>query len=115
MASVEIQAESGDMGKCVSLALFWAGVCLAQIPERNCMSNPFMAGCPATEESRKMQELIDKGVVTPKPVDLNLPRRPLPVVRKGLCRRMSPIRIGNVRDSGHHSLRTGRAGSSLPP
>jgi hypothetical protein len=34
---------------------------LAQIiPERNCLSNPFMDGCPAAEEARKTKEMLNK-------------------------------------------------------
>jgi hypothetical protein len=42
--------------------LLIAGSAWAQIPERNCMSDPFMKGCPAEEQSRKMQELMNKRV-----------------------------------------------------
>jgi hypothetical protein len=30
------------------------------IPERNCLSNPFMDGCPAAEEARKTKEMLNK-------------------------------------------------------
>jgi hypothetical protein len=32
----------------------------AQIPERNCMSNPMMQGCPAAESARKTQEMLNQ-------------------------------------------------------
>jgi hypothetical protein len=40
----------------LSLSPTWAQI----IPERNCLSNPFMDGCPAAEEARKTQELMNK-------------------------------------------------------
>jgi hypothetical protein len=49
------------MHKQVSLMLLVAGTVWTQIiPERNCMSNPMMNGCPAAEEARKTQELLNK-------------------------------------------------------
>ena len=37
--------------------LFLASMAIAQqIPDRNCMSDPFMRGCPAEEQARKIQE-----------------------------------------------------------
>jgi hypothetical protein len=49
------------MHKHVSILLLVAGSVWTQIiPERNCMSNPFMNGCPAAEEARKTQELLSK-------------------------------------------------------
>jgi hypothetical protein len=35
----------------------------AQIPERNCISDPFMRGCKAEIQSRKIQENLNKGMV----------------------------------------------------
>jgi len=35
----------------------------AQLPDRNCMSDPFMRGCPAEVQARKMQENLNKGMV----------------------------------------------------
>jgi hypothetical protein len=49
------------MHKYLSVMLAFLGPACAQIiPARNCMSNPFMEGCPAAEEARKTQELMNK-------------------------------------------------------
>ena len=42
--------------------LFITGTVYAQIPDRNCLSNPFMTGCPQDEQSRKLQELTSKPI-----------------------------------------------------
>src|SRR5580658_6811264 len=56
---------SFSMHKCLSVMLLslipslnsvWAQI----IPERNCLSNPFMDGCPAAEEARKTKEMLNK-------------------------------------------------------
>jgi hypothetical protein len=47
---------------CVSAPLFLAGMAIAQqIPDRNCMSDPFMGGCPAEVQAREMQEKMKMG------------------------------------------------------
>jgi hypothetical protein len=49
------------MHKYLSVALLLLGAIRAQIiPERNCMSNPMMAGCPAAEQARKTEEMLNK-------------------------------------------------------
>jgi hypothetical protein len=51
------------MHKSLSVALLFIGTALpaaAQLPQQNCMSNPFMDGCPAAEENRKTQEMWNK-------------------------------------------------------
>lgn len=48
------------MHKYACVALLWVSSAWAQIPERNCMSNPMMAGCPAAEQARKTQEMMSK-------------------------------------------------------
>jgi hypothetical protein len=49
------------MRKFLSLTLLCCGPAWAQIiPARNCMSNPMMDGCPAAEEARKTQEMLNK-------------------------------------------------------
>src|SRR5581483_4245949 len=45
----------------ISLGTAWAQV----IPERNCMSNPFMAGCPAAEQAQKTQEMLSQPMMPP--------------------------------------------------
>jgi hypothetical protein len=52
--------QSFNMYKYLSVMLVFFGPAWAQIPARNCMSNPFMEGCPAAEEARKTQELMNK-------------------------------------------------------
>jgi hypothetical protein len=48
------------MGKyLIILATFCVAAC-AQIPERNCMSNPMMQGCPAAESARQSQEMMNQ-------------------------------------------------------
>jgi hypothetical protein len=48
------------MHKYLTVMLLAVGAAWAQIPERNCMSNPMMDGCPAAEQTRKTQELWNK-------------------------------------------------------
>ena len=52
--------QSFNMHKYLSAMLVCLGTAWAQIPERNCMSNPMMEGCPAAQEARKTQELMNK-------------------------------------------------------
>src|SRR5580692_5508436 len=44
----------------VSLGTAWSPAWAQIIPERNCLSNPFMDGCPAAEEARKTKEMLNK-------------------------------------------------------
>ena len=44
----------------IALLVFCAASTWAQIPERNCMSNPMMQGCPAAESARKTAEMMNK-------------------------------------------------------
>lgn len=48
------------MHKYLTAMLVFCGASAAQIPERNCMSNPMMAGCPAAEQARQTQEMMNK-------------------------------------------------------
>jgi hypothetical protein len=52
--------QSWTMRKSLSVMLLFLGTAWAQLPERNCMSNPMMAGCPGSEDARKMQEIMNK-------------------------------------------------------
>jgi hypothetical protein len=52
--------QSFTMRKSLSVMLLFVGGAWAQIPERNCMSNPMMDGCPAAEQARKTQEMWNK-------------------------------------------------------
>ena len=51
---------SFNMHKYLTVMLVFFGAARAQIPERNCMSNPMMAGCPAAEQARKTEEMLNK-------------------------------------------------------
>lgn len=74
------------------MALLFVAAAAAQLPERNCMSDPFMAGCPGAEQARKIRELVDKGLITNNPVGLNLPGKPAarPAPRAGNARTTVP-------------------------
>ena len=43
--------QSFNMHKYLSVMLLFFGPAWAQIPARNCMSNPMMDGCPAAEQA----------------------------------------------------------------
>jgi len=49
------------MKTCAVTLIFLAGTALAQeIPQRNCLSDPFMKGCPAEEQAQKIREQTEK-------------------------------------------------------
>jgi hypothetical protein len=52
--------QSFNMHKYIVMLAFCGSVWAQILPARNCMSDPFMAGCPAAEEARKTQELMNK-------------------------------------------------------
>lgn len=48
------------MRKCLRVLPVFCAIAAAQIPERNCMSNPMMQGCPMAESARKTQEMLNQ-------------------------------------------------------
>src|SRR6266853_6075094 len=77
------------MHKYLSVMLLFLGAVRAQIPERNCMSNPMMAGCPGAEQARKTEEMLNKKpwweehpeLLNPKVPGSSQPRQASPTAR----------------------------------
>lgn len=49
-----------SMRKCLIAAMLTCSAGWAQIPERNCMSNPMMDGCPMAESAKQTKEMFSK-------------------------------------------------------
>jgi hypothetical protein len=52
--------QSFSMHKYWGVLLAFSAAAWAQIPARNCMSDPLMAGCPMADQARKTQEMINQ-------------------------------------------------------